>query len=1639
MVLSHEDLRVLGVNLKITYPLIRKLLNSCALLLVLTLSVKGQAPSGTISRAFLTQNCSPLQAVQVNYTANVPGSVPGPVIFAWSTSSPNAQVANPTFGNTNINFNAPGPYTITCVLTNSFGSTTLTDTIFINPSPTANFVASDTLGCFPMTVTFKDLSNAGGFGATITNWTWDPGTGVFYTQPPLTAPPTITYNNATNATVTLIVKNSYGCSATLPRPMYIKVNQGVVPDFTPSVSSSCKPPTAVTFTNTTTGPPVLSYTWNYGDGTTGAGATGNHIYTVPGNYTVVMTASSTAGCVDSYSTNISIGSNNNQSNFVAPDSACVGAPVTFTNTSNPLPGNSLWKYGDGKSSTAYNGQDTFYTTGTYNVTLINSYGTCTDSFSKPIQVLNPPKAAFTAVGNTNSCSAPFTVQFQNQSTNSNSWTWNFGDNTTNSNAQNPVHTYTTYGQFTVTLIASNASGCGDQVIKTFYVNVLKPAIRITNLPTYGCAPVVFTPTYADTVADGIANLSWNYGDGFTFTGLTPPSHTYMAGKYLMQVTLTTTGGCTATYMDSIKVGTIKPTPQFLASPDTVCRSTPVSFYDQSGGNPNQWLWEFGDGGTSTVENPTYQYTRSGTFTVTLIAYNNGCQDSIVKKNYVVVNPPFAKFGYSFGCGKNQVIFSDSSTGADTWKWDFGDGSGYSAPPGQANPPPHSYATMGNYTVRLIVHNNTYNCTDTSYQTVVFNAAPTLIIESPAPICKNQVVQFGTLNYSMVKTFTFDFGDGSPTYTGGGSAQHTYKVPGNYTTSLVMQLLNGCSVTDAKNFSVNGPTAGFTVDSTVSCSPFNAIFKDTSKTDGRNAIAKWEWNFGDGSPISNTPSHYYASAGVYSTSLKVTDASGCADSAFKPNYVVVSIIHANFTGPDSSCPKAILQFRDSSFGGFNPTSFWDFGNGDTSTALNPSISYTTSGLFPVKHRVTDQYGCSATFTDTVVINSPVASFRMSDSITSCPPLQVLFTFTGSYYHSLIWNFDGSTIVQDSLAPRHIYTIPNLYTPTLTVVSPGGCIAKAQDTITVNGPHLNSYNYTPIQGCDSMTVFFSVGTNDKILRYTWNFGDGSKLDSTVTDTVSHFYRAPANFRDVYIPSVTLTNDSNCSVTYTIPDTIVVVDIKANFGISRTVGCVDNLLLFSDSTLTNGQIAKYIWDFGDGQVDSGLVTQPSHVYTSQANYTVTLKIRTQNNCVASVSKSLKVVNSPSIDIDSALSQCVPASINFKGVIIVPDTSALTWSWNFFNGNTATGQFPPTQLYPKAGQYSVQAVAVNSSGCTDTANHTFDIYPLPAVFAGKDTTICLGDSLLLMASGASTYTWLPPASSSLSCPVCANTIATPRISTTYIVNGISTFGCQAKDTIHVTVNQPVKVSVNPADSVCLGQSAQLMASGAALYAWSPAGSLSNPTVANPLATPPASTTYQVIGSDNHYCFYDTQYVNVTVFNYPSVNVGSDATILVGSSYQINGAGSPDIISINWTPVTGLSCTNCLNPLASPQNTTDYIVDVVNSGGCKASDSIKITVICNDNNIFVPNTFSPNGDGVNDIFYVRGKGLNTIPSMTIYNRWGQIVFQKKDFAPNDPSAGWDGMINGKKAPMDVYIYTIEIICDNSTLVPYHGNVALIR
>ena len=172
---------------------------------------------------------------------------------------------------------------------------------------------------------------------------------------------------------------------------------------------------------------------------------------------------------------------------------------------------------------------------------------------------------------------------------------------------------------------------------------------------------------------------------------------------------------------------------------------------------------------------------------------------------------------------------------------------------------------------------------------------------------------------------------------------------------------------------------------------------------------------------------------------------------------------------------------------------------------------------------------------------------------------------------------------------------------------------------------------------------------------------------------------------------------------------------------------------------------------------------------------------------------------------------------------------------------------------------------------------------------------------------------------------------------------------------------------------------------------------------------------------------------------MGPDPVIPVGTGVDLPVTYDKTMRFYTWTPPANLSCADCPVPFANPKFTTRYRVNVTDSNGCRANSDITVRVVCTDKNYFVPNTFTPNGDGMNDIFYPRGSSIDRIQSMRIFNRWGQVVFEKKNFMANSISEGWNGVHQGRPANTDTYVYIIEYLCENGEIVPVKGNVTLLR
>ena len=1523
----------------------------------------------------------------------------------------------------------PGIYTVKLLIRNVAGSAdslTKLQYIIVYAKPGTNFSASPLTGCFPLPVNFTDMSTPG--SGTIKSWLWDFGDGNTSTL----QHPIHTYTASGNYTILLVVTNSNGCSKSFTKSNYISINNGVNAIFKNTVPSSCSAPQTINFQNQSIGTGTIAYQWLFGDGSTSNLLNPQHTYLAAGNYTVTLIVTNSTGCADTatHTNSIIIGSVN--ADFSFPSNVCGGNSFTFTNISIPAPLSASWNFGDATTSTGISPVKTYTSPGTYIVTLVSDFGGCQATQTKSITVIAKPSASFIASPLT-SCSTPIDVNFSNTSTGSVATEWLFGDGST-SNLTNPSHSYTTPGNYTVTLISINSNGCSDTLVKSDYIKIQLPAAVINNLPQQGCAPLAVTFSSIVTSADPISSYLWNFGNGVTST-LPNPSYTFTAGNYDIQLIITTINGCKDTLFvpQGVKAA-VKPNTNFSATPRDICARLPVQFSDLSTGSITKWDWNFGDGSHSNLQNPMYGYQDTGLFTITLIVGNNGCFDTLTIPNYIHVKPPIAIFTEVGTCANKYLkIFTDKSIGADSWNWNFGDGA-----TSILQNPTHTYASVGTFTVTLTVFNLSTGCDYTKTTQIRVADEQALFTASVLELCRNSSTTFNATSKQetpAIVSFEWNFGDGS--LDTGNNVIHTYLQKGLYTVTLKITDVNGCvdSITKINYIKVVGPTSAFAPATPGSCLNAAVTFNDLSTTDGIHPLTSWSWNYGDGvkATLTSLPfQHMYSNSGIYTVSLKITDSFGCSDSTSLSNALIISTPVANYFTIDTlSCPGKPVKFQSQSTGN-SLTYAWSFGDGGTSNLMNPVHVFTADGNYTVNLTVIDMYGCSSTKTilQYIIVNTPVANFTVSDSFTTCPPLIMHFTNSSQHVQSYVWDFGDGGGTSTVVSPPHFYSFSGNFTAKLTVTTFGGCTDVKTKQMIVKGPQ-GTFLYSPIIGCTPLNSLFTATTQSR-LSFVWDFNDGS-TKFTSDSVVSHNYILPG----MYVPKMILTDAAGCNVAIQGIDTIKVSGVINAFSADTLTRCNSGNVVFTNSSASNDIITGYQWNFGDGGISTEF--EPTHFYSTTGLYYPTLITTTQMGCTDTATSAVpvKIVKTPVISAVQSPNGCVPLTMNFTGHLLNADTSAIQWQWSFSNQSPVNGQLPVPIIYKIGGSYNYSLTAINSSGCKDTAYGFFQAYSKPIVSAGQDISICQGTGQTLSATGAPSLTWSP--STGLSCVHCSSPVATPDSVKDYTVTGTSAQGCTNTDVVRVSVKFPFQMQGGSRDTLCLGQSGILSASGATTYAWSPTTGLNTATGPTVKATPSITTNYMVIGKDDKNCFSDTAYFPIKVYPIPTVTAGANKTINVGQTITLTPTLSADVTNVKWTPTSWLVSSATPSITVKPNLETQYIVKVTNSGGCTASASVNIYVLCNGANVFIPNTFSPNGDGANDVFYPRGTGLFTIKQARIFNRWGEEVFARYSFKANDESLGWDGTSKGQKLGIDVYVYMIEIQCDNNSTLVYKGNISLIK
>ena len=655
-------------------------------------------------------------------------------------------------------------------------------------------------------------------------------------------------------------------------------------------------PTEVRFVDRSTGSAPLTYQWDFGDGSTSTEINPSHMYINKGTYTVSLTVKNLYGSSKQTKVNaVSIG--------IAPAADFTAIPITghvpfiveFTDRSLGHPATWKWNFGDGQGSSDQNPVHTYWTGGKFTVilTAANDFGSSDASKNEYIIAIPELKSKFTAdpvKGN-----APLTVKFTDLSIgNPTSWKWNFADDST-STEQNPVHTFTTAGTYRVVLEITRG---GDSDKSTAAINV--GGVPVTDfVADQTSVSTTDKIHFTDKSSNSPTKWLWNFGDGSESSEQNPVKTYTVKGIYPVSLfTRNANGRDTEVKTNYINVG-MSPVADFFTDTNAYQRANTirmVKFFDISQNSPASWQWSFGDGQTTSEQNPKHIYSTDGAYTVSLTVKNKFGEDTKVVKDLLTIGDgPKVDFkaDKTVVGVMRTVRFTDLSTNSpNTWLWDFGDGT-----TGTGQNPDHEYRAIGVYDVTLTASNQYNAISQTKKQYITVINIPR--IDFVADRTQGQApfeVRFTEISKGQPSAWKWDFGDGSGSSDKNPVYQYTKN--GIYTVSLTATNANGQDTKIKEKYIVvipSAPVADFKVDQRIGKSPFTVKFRDLSTGNP----TKWSWDFGDlTTSTEQNPQHNYAKEGVYDVKLTVWNQYG-SDSVLKsstPGEVLTPVTAAPTPAP-----------------------------------------------------------------------------------------------------------------------------------------------------------------------------------------------------------------------------------------------------------------------------------------------------------------------------------------------------------------------------------------------------------------------------------------------------------------------------------------------------------------------------------------------------------------------------------------------------------------------------------------------------------------------------------------------------------------------------------------------------------------------
>ncbi|MBL4651934.1 MAG: PKD domain-containing protein, partial [Flavobacteriales bacterium] len=746
-----------------------------------------------------------------------------------------------------------------------------------------------------------------------------------------------------------------------------------------------------------------------------------------------------------------------------------------------------------------------------------------------------------------------------------------------------------------------------------------------------------------------------------------------------------------------------------------------------------------------------------------------------------------------------------------------------------------------------------------------------------------------------------------------------------------------------------------------------------------------WNFGDNTPDTTNNSisisHSFPSVGDYYITLTFIDINGCSfervDTLTIINPTAIFSMDTNQICVGDTIYFTDLTISDTAIATWS----WNFDDGGVSIAKDTSYAFNAKGNYDVQLIVVDSVGCTSSVINSVTVIEPKVIFS-ADSLQLCAGESTNFTddsqpYSGSF-EIVAWQWDfGNDSTSTLQNPTNTYIADGTYNVALTVTDNQGCVHSDTNKLYIDVQAIPvadffadvtkmCYDYVDMNS----VVFTDISLSDDVTIRWWDFNEsGYSLDDSIVYTGAAIYEDP----DTFDVSLIVITDYGCRDTLTKQDYIIVIRPEATFSVSPDTICNRDSVLFTITSSSN--VDNFSWTFGDGEGNPNADSTTWHMYDTPQSQYVVPGVKLESNelavaCFYTQEQDSIYVHHINADFSlTPISGCVPIEVTFFNA---STGNTLAYNWNFDDGSASSSQTNPIYTYDTAGTYNITLTITEtmtdegvSIGCTDDAVKSVVVFPLPAVTVTKGLQVCIGESETLWA-----------------------------------------------------------ISDDTTNSYT--------------YQWSPSTWLNGTTSSTVTLTPQSDQVYTLLVSNNFNCTI-TESIAVTTFGVTTIDLISDTsskTIFIGDSLDLSILDTNEVLvddalyNFVWSPTNYIDCADCNFTEFTGLVTTLYDITVTDIGGiCPPQfETIKI-IVRNEFAFDLPDLFTPNDDGINDIVYVRGYGIKELQVFEIYNRWGEKVFENTE---NDLTIGWDGTFNGQPQNMDTYIAVAVV--EN-----YHGKTFTIK